>query len=273
MLPCRFTARGRQEVGACLRCRRRWRPPPLTTPAACLHLPAGAWGSTSGAWGSTPAPEANGYGSVAPVSVATTAPVPAVAPVNDKGSSGGGGDLGRREAELNRREAELRKLELELRNNPGGRSVKNWPKFCPILHHDIAGEIPAANQAMVRWCYWAWMGLIWCMFFNFCSVTGALIGIGGDKMGSWLWSIIWALGGIPGAYILWYSRIYNAAIKDSAIGYSFFFAGFMANLVFSIWSAVGEPRGGQSEGRWRGASVYFKADSFMGVRATLAFCM
>lgn len=36
-----------------------------------------------------------------------------------------------------------------------------------------------------------------------------------------------------------YSRLYNAAIKDSAFGYALFFAGFFANLVFSIWSAVG----------------------------------
>lgn len=37
-----------------------------------------------------------------------------------------------------------------------------------------------------------------------------------------------------------YARLYNAAIKDSAFGYAIFFAGFFANLVFSIWSAVGE---------------------------------
>lgn len=169
------------------------------------------------------------------------APVPAVAPAKDKGSSRSDGDVARREAELNRREAELRRLELELRNNPAAKSVKNWPKFCPILHHDIAGEVPAPHQGTVRRCYWAWLGLIWCMFFNFWSVTAALIGIGSDKMGSWLWSIIWALGGIPGAYIFWYARIYNAAIKDSALGYGMFFAGFMANLVFCIWSAISPP--------------------------------
>ena len=43
------------------------------------------------------------------------------------------------QAELNRREAELRRLELEIRNNPGAKSTKNWPKFCPVVHHDIAG--------------------------------------------------------------------------------------------------------------------------------------
>ena len=36
-----------------------------------------------------------------------------------------------------------------------------------------------------------------------------------------------------------YARLYNAAIKDSAFGYAIFFAGFFANLAFSVWSAVG----------------------------------
>eukprot|EP00887_Chlorella_sp_A99_P001929 scaffold18.g1929.t1 len=210
---------------------------PFATSTVSSAGPAGgAWGSTSGAWGSTPSAATNGY---AAEPVATVAPVPAVASVKEAARDDGG--LSRREAELNRREAELRKLEMELRSNPSAKSVKNWPKFCPILHHDIAGEVPAANQGMVRRCYWAWLGLIWCMFFNFVCVSAALIGIGSDKTGSWLWSIIWMLGGVPGAYILWYARIYNAAIKDSAFGYAVFFAGFMANLVFCIWSAVAPP--------------------------------
>jgi len=50
---------------------------------------------------------------------------------------------------------------------------------------------------------------------------------------------IYALGGVPGAFILWYMRVYNAAIKDSAFGYAIFFAGFMAHLVFVGWSAIG----------------------------------
>lgn len=66
-------------------------------------------------------------------------------------------DLSRREAELNRKEAELRKLELELRNNPSTKSVKNWPKFCPVVHHDIAGEIPAQNQGFVRFSYYCFV--------------------------------------------------------------------------------------------------------------------
>jgi hypothetical protein len=81
-------------------------------------------------------------------------------------------------------------------------------------------------------------GLIWCLFFNFIGGTALLITDGGE-IAAWLWASIWMVGGIPGAYILWYARLYNASIKDSAFGYALFFAGFFANLAFSIWSAVG----------------------------------
>jgi secretory carrier-associated membrane protein len=67
-------------------------------------------------------------------------------------------DIARREAEVNRREAELRRLELELRNAPGGRSsIKNWPKCCPVIHHDIAGDIPANMQGVVKAAYWSFV--------------------------------------------------------------------------------------------------------------------
>lgn len=48
-----------------------------------------------------------------------------------------------------------------------------------------------------------------------------------------------------------YARIYNAAIKDSALGFGIFFCGFMANLVFSIWSAVCEPGGQHVTQGWK----------------------
>lgn len=88
-------------------------------------------------------------------------------------------------------------------------------------------------------------GLIWCLFFNFIGATALFI-TDGSEVAAWLWASIWMVGGIPGAYILWYSRLYNAAIKDSAFGYALFFAGFFANLGFSVWSAVGAWR------RWGG---------------------
>ena len=113
---------------------------------------SGAWSSGGGAWG------AGGDSYAAPAAVdmggsnGASAPAPSSKPSGKKDA-----ELSRREAELNKREAELRRLELEIRNNPGAKSVKNWPKFCPVLHHDIAGEIPAQSQVPVRRAYWAYL--------------------------------------------------------------------------------------------------------------------
>ena len=109
-----------------------------TVPAA-----GSAWGSTGGAWGST---SGGGDGYAAPAQADMAA-----------ASSGGSKSQGRKEAELNKREAELRRLELEIRNNPSAKSTKNWPKFCPVLHHDIAGEVPAQSQVPVRRAYLAYL--------------------------------------------------------------------------------------------------------------------
>lgn len=128
---------------------------------------------------------------------------------------------------------------MEMRNNPGGKPVKNWPRFFPVVHHDINSEIPAAMQGMVRAVYWCYVGLCICLFMNFIGTTALLITDG--EVSDWLWSALYLVGGVPGAYILWYSRLYNASIKDSAFGYGIFFLFFIAaHLVFTGWSAVGK---------------------------------
>lgn len=203
---------------------------------------AGAW-NTGGAWGVV-----NNDSYSAPATEAMAAPSSSVGngvtviggASSSKASGKKESELNKREAELNKREAELRRLELEIRQNPGAKSTKNWPKFCPILHHDIAGEVPAQSQIPVRRAYWAYLGLILCLFWNFIGGSALLI-TKSDQIAAWLWTALFLVGGVPGGYFLWYSRLYNAAIKDSAFGYAVFFAGFFANLAFSVWSAVGPP--------------------------------
>lgn len=147
--------------------------------------------------------------------------------------------MSRREAELNRREAELRRLELELRSNPGSKR-KNWPRYCPCIHHDIAGEIPAAVQPVVRSGYYAFLGLIICLFWNLVCTAGYLIANG--SIATFLWGGLYFVGGIPGGWYLWYGRLYHSSIKDSAFGYGLFFLFFTtAHLIFTGWSALAPP--------------------------------
>lgn len=36
---------------------------------------------------------------------------------------------------------------------------KNWPPFFPIIHHDIANEIPAHAQRMQYLAFASWLGM------------------------------------------------------------------------------------------------------------------
>lgn len=221
-----------------------------STNGTAIPPSTGAWtGGTAGAWGTT------GGGALSsssqPSTTTSVSGAFGTGAFGTTGSMAGGGgkqpgtsrkeaDLNRREAELNRREAELRRLELELRNAPGARSVKNWPKYCSCVHHDIAGQVPATMQGTVRSGYYAYVGLILCLFWNFVGTAGALIVNG--KIAPFLWGALYLLGGVPLGWYLWYGRLYNAAIKDSAFGYGLFFLFFTTcHLIFTGWSAIAPP--------------------------------
>ena len=64
------------------------------------------------------------------------------------------------------------------------------------------------------------------------------------KLPAFLMSAIYLTAGVPGAWVLWYARLYHAAIKDRAITYLWFFLMFSAHLIFCCWSAIAPPIAG-----------------------------
>jgi hypothetical protein len=62
--------------------------------------------------------------------------------------------LSQKEAALKAKEKELQEREAELRRNGGMKPRKNWPLCFPIIHHDIAKDIPASSQGAVWLAYW-----------------------------------------------------------------------------------------------------------------------
>jgi hypothetical protein len=49
---------------------------------------------------------------------------------------------------------------------------KNWPPFFPIIHHDIANEIPANVQKLQYLAFASWLGTFWSTAGSvFCSVS------------------------------------------------------------------------------------------------------
>lgn len=64
-----------------------------------------------------------------------------------------------REATLAAKEAQIARLETEAAQNAAlaAADLKNWPRCCPMVRHDIPGEIPPNWQGPVTKAYWSYL--------------------------------------------------------------------------------------------------------------------
>ncbi|KAA3467993.1 secretory carrier-associated membrane protein 1-like [Gossypium australe] len=117
-------------------------------------------------------------------------------------------ELQAREAELRRREQELKRKEDAIARSGIIIEDKNWPPFYPIIHHNIAKEIPIHLQNVQYVAFSTLLGLVACLTWNIIAVTAAWIKCEGPAI--WFLAIIYLLCGVPGAYYLWYRPLYRA---------------------------------------------------------------
>ncbi|OAY79619.1 Secretory carrier-associated membrane protein 1 [Ananas comosus] len=160
-------------------------------------------------------------------------------------------DVKKKEKELQAKEAELKKRERELkrREEAAARAgivieEKNWPPFFPIIHHDIANEIPIYAQRMQYFAFASLLGLVGCLVWNVIAVTAAWIK--GEGVTIWFLAIIYFIAGCPGGYLLWYRPLYRAMRSESALKFGWFFLFYLASSInvhigFCIYSAVAPP--------------------------------
>lgn len=173
---------------------------------------------------------------------------------------GGAKELKRKEKELQAKEQELQRKEKELKRREDAASRagiliedKNWPPYIPIkiLHHDIAADIPSHTQQLQTFAYYSWLGILWCLIFNFiCTTVAWIAGPGGVQV--WLLGIIFLLAGCPLSYFLWYRPLYRAMRSDSALKFGWFFIFYSLHILFCILAAVAPP-------------IFFKGKSLAGL--------
>ncbi|OAY24746.1 secretory carrier-associated membrane protein 3 [Manihot esculenta] len=170
-------------------------------------------------------------------------------------------DLKKKEKELQAKEAELRRREQDVkrREDAAARAgivldEKNWPPFFPIIHHDIANEIPVHLQRIQYVAFTTFLGLVLCLFWNIIAVTTAWIKGEGVKI--WFLAIIYFIAGVPGAYVLWYRPLYRAFRTDSALRFGWFFLFYLVHIGFCIVAAVAPP-------------IVFKGKSFTGILSAI----
>ncbi|GAB4826896.1 Secretory carrier-associated membrane protein 1 [Ancistrocladus abbreviatus] len=166
-------------------------------------------------------------------------------------------DLKKKEKELQAKEAELRRREQEVKRKEEAAAragivleEKNWPPFFPLIHHDIANEIPIHLQRLQYVAFTTLLGMTLCLTWNIIAVTAAWIR--GYSVTIWLLSIIYFIAGVPGAYVLWYRPLYRAFRKDSALNFGWFFLFYLLHIGFCVFAAVAPP-------------VVFKGKSLAGI--------
>ncbi|KAM0935702.1 hypothetical protein DsansV1_C28g0205621 [Dioscorea sansibarensis] len=144
------------------------------------------------------------------------------------------------EADLRRREEDIKRREDALTRAGVPADDKNWPPFFPIIHHDIAKEIPVHAQRLQYLAFASWLGIVLCLAFNVIAVTVCWIRGGGVKI--FFLSIIYALLGCPLSYVLWYRPLYRAMRTDSAFKFGWFFMFYLVTHIgFCIVAAIAPP--------------------------------
>ena len=138
----------------------------------------------------------------------------------------------KREQEVKRKEEAAARAGITLEE-------KNWPPFFPIIHHDIANEIPIHLQRLQYVAFTTFLGLFVCLLWNIIATTAAWIKGEGVKI--WFLSIIYFISGVPLAYVLWYRPLYRAFRTESAMKFGWFFLFYLLHLGFCIFAAVAPP--------------------------------
>ncbi|XP_019412920.1 PREDICTED: secretory carrier-associated membrane protein 1-like isoform X4 [Lupinus angustifolius] len=148
-------------------------------------------------------------------------------------------ELQAKEAELKRREQEIKRREDAIARAGIVVEEKNWPPFFPIIHHNIADEIPIHLQRVQYVAFTTWLGLVLCLLWNIVAVTTAWIK--GEGPTIWFLAIIYFISGAPGSYVLWYRPLYRAMRTDSALKFGWFFLSYAVHIAFCIFAAVAPP--------------------------------
>ncbi|KAK6934912.1 SCAMP protein [Dillenia turbinata] len=143
------------------------------------------------------------------------------------------------EADLKRREDDIRRREGAVSRAGVPNDDRNWPPFFPIIHHDIANEIPVHAQRLQYLAFASWLGIVFCLVFNVIAVIICWIRDGDVKI--FFLAVIYALLGCPLSYVLWYRPLYRAMREDSALKFSWFFLFYLLHIGFCIFAAIAPP--------------------------------
>lgn len=151
-----------------------------------------------------------------------------------------------REAELNRKEKELATREQTLQLSGGSSKGRppNWPRCRPLIHHDIAGDMPTPETVrLVKMAYGGWIASVCCLIWNSICMLAALIVDGGSTVGDYILSVIFIII-LPIIWFLIYRLLYRAARKTRPSVYIVFWIFYFLELLSCGFFLAGAPSTG-----------------------------
>lgn len=132
------------------------------------------------------------------------------------------------------------------------RQAPNFPPIrflCikPVVHHNIAGDIPIARQTYIKACYGTFYGTALMLIANLALIIANVASCGSDKLSDGnlvnfnkhiILPIVYLVG-IVAAFFVWYHPIYSACATGSSITYVMAFIGIFVAFAFAVFQAVG----------------------------------
>ena len=104
-----------------------------------------------------------------------------------------------------------REASMRANGGSGGQQVNNWPfKFWAFAYHNIDAEIPPQHQKAAACVLLLLRLLIFGVVHEPPSPSPVRLSPTAEVV-SWLVAIIYFVVGVPGAYFIWYRRLYMAA--------------------------------------------------------------
>jgi len=148
-----------------------------------------------------------------------------------------------REEEINRREALITQREQVVASGGVLKEPRppNWPRCRPLIHHDIAGDMPTPETTrLVKMAYGGWIASFCCIIINVIALLAVLIKDGGGRVVDFILSLVFLII-LPIIWFLIYRILYRAARKTRPSLYITFWVFYLFELLSFAFFLIGFP--------------------------------
>ncbi|TPX47711.1 hypothetical protein SeMB42_g03231 [Synchytrium endobioticum] len=155
--------------------------------------------------------------------------------------------LRRKEAELAARERLLLQQQAHLSRAGATSKPPNWPPFYPLVHHDIAQDIPEQHQKTVTKIWYLWLATVAELVWNMIACLAILISHPptlANTAADFGVALVYIFTITAASFFLWNRPAYLAFSKNSSFFYFVFFVFLSCHICFCYYMAVGIPGSG-----------------------------